>query len=129
MAGAGLIYLVFTFFFIYVFPSKFPPNDSHTPQSILFWSFHLGDWGDYYRVADTSLHQFYQDPHLDPRPDVWVETGSGPGVPERRGSGSGILDWNRSVHGIAELEIKQEYSICDSQRYSSSLLHADLKLQ
>jgi len=99
VAGAGLIYLVFTFF-IYVFPSKFPPNDSHTPQSILFWSFHLGDWGDYYRVADTSLHQFYQDPPLELRPNVWVGTGSGPGFPERNGSGSGILDRNGSGLGL-----------------------------
>jgi hypothetical protein len=30
-----------------------------------------------YRVADTSLHQFYQDPHLNPLPDVWAGTGSG----------------------------------------------------
>ncbi len=60
VAGAGLIYLVFTFF-IYVFPSKFPPNDSHTPPSILFWSFHQQNWMTttlLYRVADITLYQF-----------------------------------------------------------------------
>jgi hypothetical protein len=66
------------------FPQKFPPNDSHAPQSILF-GLSISRIGVtitlLYRVADTSLHQFYQDTHLDPRPDVWKGTGAGPGVP------------------------------------------------